>query len=169
MFLNWTKMSTILGWSKYRKSERWWEVERSVAEVRRDRARALARVSFGIGAAFICMHQAGKNKRIRACVSGALFVIQFVTRGVALFHERNASLLLGSQGRGSDSCLWTRNGGSLLFTSRKTFSPRKARNSLSFLFFSGPLFKLHTHSRDFSYPILDNCASNAAELLISCR
>lgn len=36
--------------------------------------------SFCIDAVFICMHQTGKNKRIRACVSGALLVIQFVAR-----------------------------------------------------------------------------------------
>lgn len=96
--------------STYRKLKRQREVERSVAEVCRDRTRALARVSFGIGAAFICMHQAGKNKRIRACVSGLLFVIQFATRQSSSLRNERCSTdetrlsSLESQGRGSNGC-----------------------------------------------------------------
>lgn len=148
-----------------------------MAEVRRDRARALARVSFGIGAAFICMHQAGKNKRIRACVSGALFVIQFVARGIALFHERNASLLLGSQGRGSDDNTprlrnakrWQLR---LSFLSLERLS-RPVRRATPFPFYSPPpLFSNCTLileiSPIYSLSVLNNCAPNAAtELLIS--
>lgn len=139
-----------------------------MAEVRRDRARALARVSFGIGAGFICMHQAGKNKRIRACVSGALFVI---------CHERNSVVprtkCISSSWEPRSWLRWL-----LLAFERETvaaafFSPferlsRPVRHVTPFPFyFSLALFSNYTLILEISpiyFPILNNYAPNAAEL-----